>query len=114
METKVVTVPVDQINDWPTFHEVFQRVLGFPEFYGCNMNAWNDCMTSLDTPEDGMSTVTLPRGGLVVLAIDGADDFKKRCPEQYDALIEGSAFVDYRRMEIGEPPVIALRLSGHF
>jgi hypothetical protein len=78
------------------------------------MDAWNDCMTSLDAPENGMSSVTVPRGGLVILAIDAADDFKKRCPEQYDALIEGSAFVNYRRMEIGEPPVIALRLSGHF
>ena len=114
METKVVAVPVDQINDWPTFHDVFQRVLGFPEFYSCNMGAWNDCMTSLDRPEGGMSTVTVPRGGLVVFAIDGADDFKKRCPEQYDALIDGSAFVNYRRMEIGEPPVIALRLSGRY
>jgi hypothetical protein len=78
------------------------------------MDAWNDCMTSLDTPEDGMSTVTVPRGGLVILAIDGADDFKKRCPEQYSALIEASAFVNYRRMATGEPPVVALRLSGHF
>jgi len=51
-------------------------------------------MTSLDTPEDGMSTVTVPRGGLVVLAIDGVSDFRKRCREQYDALIEGSAFVN--------------------
>ena len=114
METKIVAVPVDQINDWPTFHEVFQRAFGFPEFYGRNMDAWNDCMTSLDTPEDGMSTVTVPRGGLIILAIDRADDFKRRCPEQYDALIECSAFVNHRRVEIGAQPVIALRLSGQF
>jgi hypothetical protein len=61
-----------------------------------------------------MSTVTVPPGGLIVLAIDGASDFRKCCPEQYDALIEGSAFVNFRRMEIGETPVIALRLSGRF
>jgi hypothetical protein len=61
-----------------------------------------------------MSTVTVPRGGLVILAIDGADNIKKRCLEQYSALIQGSAFVNYRRMAIGEPPVAALRLSGHF
>ncbi len=114
METKIVAVTVDQITDWPTFHGVFQRAFGFPEFYGRNLDAWNDCMTSLDAPDDGMSAITVPRGGLVVLAIDHADDFKKRCPEQYNALIECSAFVNYRRMEIGEPPVIALRLSGHF
>jgi hypothetical protein len=114
METKIVAVPVDQINDWPTFHDVFQREFGFLGGYGRNMDAWIDCMTSLDIAEDGMSTVTVAQGGLVIHAIDGADDFKKRCPEQYNALIECSAFVNYRRMEIGETPVIALRLSGHF
>jgi hypothetical protein len=106
--------PQIRFSDWPSFHNVFQRAFGFPEFYARNMDAWNDCMTSIDTPEDGMSTVTVPRGGLVILAIDGADDFKKRCPEQYSALIEGSAFVNYKRMAIVEPPVVALRLSGHF
>ncbi len=114
METKIVAVPVDQITDWPTFHEVFQHAFGFPAFYGRNMDAWNDCMTSLDAPDDGMSAITVPRGGLVVLAIDRADDFKKRCPEQYDAPIECSASVNYRRMEIGQEAIIALRLSGHF
>ncbi len=114
MEPKIVVIPVDQIYDWPTFHDIFQQVFGFPDFYGRNLDAWNDCMTSLDSPEDGLSSVTVPRGGMVVLAIDGADDFKKRCPEQYDALIESSAFVNYRRMELGQLPVIALRLSGHF
>jgi len=67
-----------------------------------------------DTPADSMSTVTVAPVGLIVLAIDGADDFRQRCPVQYDALIERSAFVNFRRMEIGEAPLIALRLSGRF
>ena len=28
METAVVTIPVNKITDWPSFHEVFQRTLG--------------------------------------------------------------------------------------
>jgi hypothetical protein len=39
-------------------------------------------------------------------------EFKKRCPDQYDALIQCSAFVNYRRVEIGEPLVLALLLIG--
>jgi hypothetical protein len=31
METKIVAVPVEQINDWPSFHDVFQRAFGFPD-----------------------------------------------------------------------------------
>lgn len=98
MEAKIVAVPVDQINDWSTFDDVFQRAFGFPEFYGRSIDAWIDCMTSLDSAEDGMSTLTVAPSGLVVLAIDDAGDFKKRCPEQYHALVEASAFVNYRRM----------------
>jgi hypothetical protein len=35
-------------------------------------------------------------------------DFKTRCPEQYDAIIECSAFVNYRRIVDGHEPVLAL------
>ncbi len=35
------------------FHETFAREFGFPSFYGKNMNAWIDCMTSLDNRTTG-------------------------------------------------------------
>jgi len=38
-----------------------------PGFYRRNMNAWNDCMTYLDDPDSGMSSVTVEKGGLVVI-----------------------------------------------
>ena len=49
----VVRIPTSEIVDWESFHSVFQRVLGFPEFYGRNMNAWIDCLTSADSLDDG-------------------------------------------------------------
>jgi len=55
MQVVTVAIPTDEIQYWPTFHDVFQRVMGFPSFYGRNMNAWIDCMTSLDCPKDGMT-----------------------------------------------------------
>jgi len=61
MDPLFVTVPVEKITDWPSFHDVFQETLGFPKFYGRNMNAWIDCMTSIDTPEDGLSGAELPQ-----------------------------------------------------
>jgi hypothetical protein len=75
------------------------------------MNAWVDCMTYLDA-DAGMTSVKVGRGELLVLQVDRAFELRKRCPEQYDALIECSAFVNYRRIELGEPPVLALLLSG--
>ena len=44
----VVSIPTDRISDWESFHEVFSEVLGFPSFYGRNMDAWIDCLTSAD------------------------------------------------------------------
>jgi hypothetical protein len=107
-----ITIPVEKITDWASFHDVFQQTLGFPDFYGRNMNAWIDCMTSVDMAADCLSAVTVAQGELLVLRIDNPFDFKRRCPEQFDALLEGTSFVNYRRTEIGEQPVLALLLNG--
>lgn len=106
--TKNVQIDGSKITDWDSFHDYFSKTLGFPDFYGRNMNAWIDCMTSVDAPDDGMSTVHVVTGDVLVLCISGATDFKRRCPEIYDALAECSAFVNYRRIEQGQQAVLAL------
>jgi hypothetical protein len=110
--TPTVTIPVERLTDWPSFHDTFQRELGFPDFYGRNMDAWIDCMTSVDTPSDGLTAVNVQPGEVLALRIDGPFEFRRRCPEQYDALIECTAFVNYRRVSNFEPPVLALLLVG--
>ena len=72
------------------------------------MNAWIDCMTSLDNPSDGMSKVHAPANGVVILQIQHARELSRRNREIYDALIECSAFVNWRRLEVGESPVLVL------
>lgn len=109
---RTVIVPVEKISDWPDFHDTFQRELGFPDFYGRNMDAWIDCMTSVDAPSEGLSTVSVERGEILVLRIDEPFDFRRRCPAQYDALVECTAVVNFRRIEAGEPPVLAMLLVG--
>lgn len=52
--------------------------------------------------------------GLTVLRIDDVADFKRRCPEQYAALIDGTAFVNFRQVEGGATPMLASLLSGWF
>lgn len=109
---RTVTIPVKKIVDWSSFHDTFHCELGFPDFYGRNMDAWIDCMTSVDTSSDGMTIATVQPGETLVLRIDEPFEFRRRCPEQYDALVECKAFVNFRRVEIGEPPVLALLLVG--
>jgi RNAse (barnase) inhibitor barstar len=114
MQTNVVTIPAGRITDWHSFHDVFQEVLGFPEYYGRNMNAWIDCMTYVDDPPSGMTKITVPSGSHLTLLIDDASELKRRCPEQFRDLIECCAFVNFRRVETNQEPVIALMLVGQF
>jgi hypothetical protein len=103
----VIDIPVSQITDWETFHDVFAVALGFPDFYGRNMNAWIDCLTYRDE-DDGMASVVVDAGDVLTLQLDDGRAFGARCPEQYAALIEGSAFVNWRRIELGDRPILAL------
>lgn len=105
--TKVL-IDTSKIKDWDSFHDVFVDSFGFPDFYGRNMNAWIDCMSSLDCPDDGMTSVHCSPGSVVTLELSDATDFASRCPELYEALVECSAFVNYRLVESGASPVLAL------
>jgi len=106
----VVVVPVGRVTDWETFHDVFAEALGFPDFYGRNMDAWIDCLTYADE-EDGMRNVTVSSGDVLALQLEDVDTFAQRCPEQYAALVECAAFVNWRRIETGQRPILALSYS---
>lgn len=103
-----VTINCSAIEDWDSFHRVFAEAFGFPSFYGRNMNAWIDCMSSLDEPDDGMSNIHCLPGQTMVLQLQEVEAFKCRCPDQYDALVECSAFVNLRRIEVGRGAILAL------
>jgi len=104
----IVRIDGRRIRDWGSFHAVFKEAMGFPDFYGANMDAWIDCMSYVDDPTAGMTTQHVSPGAVLTLHVDEINDFAFRCPEQYDALVECSAFVNWRRAERGEPAVLAL------
>jgi len=103
-----VKIESARITDWASFHDVFAEAFGFPAFYGRNMNAWIDCMTSLDAPEDGMTTIHAPADRPLMLVITHASSFEQRCPDIFNALLSCAAFVNGRRMEMGERPVLLI------
>jgi barstar (barnase inhibitor) len=103
-----ITLPSSEIIDRKTFHVVCQRVFGFPEYYGHNWNAWIDCMSCLDDPEEGMSSVVLKAGELLLVTIPDAEDLMKRAPEVVSSLIECTAIVNRRFLERGGSPLIGL------
>jgi RNAse (barnase) inhibitor barstar len=81
-----------ELIDWQAFHSVFAEKLGFPGYYGENMNAWHDCFFSLP---DESSVLTLAEGDIVWLDVKNYKDLRVRQPEIADAIFEGSAFVNF-------------------
>jgi hypothetical protein len=103
-----VSIDCAKIRDWGSFHNEFAAIFGFPEFYGRNMNAWIDCMTSLDQPENGMTKIHSPQGHVLTMQLENVVPFRKQYPELYSAIIEAAAFVNWRRLDVGEPAVLAI------
>ena len=54
-----VTIDFSKIQDWDTFKNVFVEVMGFPDFYGKNIDAWTNCVSYVDDLGAGMSDVTV-------------------------------------------------------
>jgi predicted deacylase len=111
MQYETIRIDCSNIFDEDSFHRVFAATFGFPSFYGANMDAWIDCMTSLDEPDHGMTTVSVEKGGMVVLQLDAIDQMRDQCRRAYDDLLECSAFVNWRRMETGLKPVLCLAFA---
>jgi hypothetical protein len=107
-----VSIDCPKIHDWDSFHDEFAAVFGFPDFYGRNMNAWIDCMTSLDEPDHGMTRIHAPKGNVLTMQLEGVAPFREQYPDLYAALIECAAFVNWRRIRVGEPAVLAFSFGN--
>lgn len=111
MYVESLEIDVSEVKTWDDWHDVMDKAFGFPDFYGRNSNAWIDCLTSLDEPEDGLTQVHVEKRKVMVLRIRGMARLRKVDIDMYEALIEDAAFVNYRRLEAGEPAVLALSFT---
>ena len=110
-EHRVLKVDGKRLCDEESFHDTFSATLGFPNFYGRNMDAWIDCMSSIDDPDDAMTKVHVEKGGTLSIHIENYEYFKKTAPRTWLDLIECSAFVNFKRVERSGTPLIALSFN---
>ncbi len=94
---KKVKIDSNKIKDWETFHAVFSIMFNFPSYYGRNMNAWIDCMDELTTK-------------LTVIDLGDCRQLKETNPEIIDAIQSCSSFVNYRRTDANENPVLIISM----
>lgn len=101
----LVRVDGAQLSDWDSFHDVFSTAFGFPAFYGRNLHAWIDCMTSLDQPGDAMTAIHGSATDPVAIHVANADQIPT---DIFEAFTNSAAFVNWRRIEAGEPAILTL------
>jgi len=105
----LVMLPGTEIHDWDSFHDICARELGFPDFYGRNLNAFIDCLTYLDEA-DGMSRFALAPGEVLELRVTDSAAFRRSAPEITAALIDSVIHVNRRYADRGKPELVRLVL----
>jgi len=96
-----ISVDFNRISDWNSFHEVFSEVMGFPDFYGKNNNAWIDCMSYIDDKDAGMSKVTVKSGESLTITVSGTEKATNSAAEVFLGFMEIVAAVNQRFIEVG-------------
>lgn len=106
-----VTLKTRSIVDMASFHNQCVAVLGFPEFYGRNMNAWIDCLSTLTEESNGMSSFQLRSQEQLFISVPEFEEFSKRVPDVSAALLDCTSFVNRRYVEAGDIPRLVLVLQ---
>ena len=107
----MATVHVDgaAIRDWQSFHSECQVKFGFPDFYGRNMDAWIDCLSTL-RDNDGMSAFTLAPDETLRIEIAHSSILQGQAPQILDALWDCVDAINERYTKNGEKPAAELVL----
>jgi len=92
---KVYRIQGNKIKNWKTFHSEFKKQMNFPDYYEENMDAWIDCVDELS---DEPTLIEITQGHLL----------KEQAPELLEAILECSAFVNFRKVEQGEQPTLMI------
>ena len=88
---------IDEFNTakWETeesMHDDFAATLSFPDYYGRNLDALNDCMSDVDVPFDSGRA----------LVFRGYDTFSKRFPRTAQIVLDIFDEASRQRMVFGE------------
>ncbi len=97
------------LSDWDAFHAVSKKAFGFPDFYGCNMDAWIDCLSYL-RDDDAMSSVRLQPQEVLTIELLHSDLLRKQAPQILDELEFCVAAINERYADYGEKPALELAL----
>lgn len=87
-----------KILTWVAFHDQFTEIMAFPYYYGRNMNAWIDCVDELSTEP-------------TLIEIQYAKTLEAKAPDILHEILKCAAFVNFRKIEQGEPSTLMLSMD---
>lgn len=103
----LIRIDARRLTDTASLHGALSEAFGFAESYGKNLDALVDCLTGLDNPKTALSRIQVFPGQTILLALDHYDS-KDKSAAQVKTLTDVVAFVNWRRLEKGQPPVLAM------
>ncbi len=95
---RVYQIRGNKITDWKSFHAECKFQLSFPDYYGENMDAWIDCVDELSSEP---TLIEIKKGNLI----------KEQAPEIMQAIFECSAFVNFRKTDVGNQPTLMISMK---
>lgn len=104
----IIRIDARRFTSEEATHQALDEAFGFPEFYGRNWDALVDCLTDLDQPSAGMTRVNVFPGQCVLLVLDHVRELTEEQDRLRRKLEDVLAFVNGRRLERNQPPVLAL------
>src|SRR5262245_3689287 len=104
----LIRIDAARLTDAAGLHAALGEAFGFGPDYGKNLDALVDCLTHLDDPQAGMSRVQVFPGQVVLLVLEHTQGMNKHTAAQVKTLTDAVAFVNWRRWEKKQPPVLAL------
>jgi RNAse (barnase) inhibitor barstar len=103
---KTIVLDASKITDKASFHKEFKKVMGFPDFYGMNMDAWIDCMSDI---KGGMVSPELNTNEPLCIELLHTEIFNKKLQNIMDDLIECTVFVNQRFLQAKEDKYLVLK-----
>jgi hypothetical protein len=104
----IIRIDARRLSDPAALHAVMAEAFGFFEGYGKNLDALVDCLSHLDDKKASLSRVQVAPGQIVLLAMDHTHGLKPAAVAQLKSLADVVAFVNWRRLENKQLPLLAL------
>jgi RNAse (barnase) inhibitor barstar len=98
------------IVDSDTFHAACKTAFGFPDFYGCTMDAWVDCLSYL-RDEENMTAFRLKPAEKLQIIVKDAEILRRQAPDLLEELTFCIAGINERYADYGENPALELKLA---